>query len=87
MASAVQLQTHYSAQELRRLAKGSDDVNQSRRLLSLAAVLEGMSRADAARIGGMSKSGVTFPLGDALFLAELGAGCSPQIFGRVHSLI
>jgi transposase len=55
MASAVQLQTDYSAQELRRLAKGSDDVNQSRRLLSLAAVLEGMSRGDAARIGGMDR--------------------------------
>jgi transposase len=37
------------------LAKGSKDANQSRRLLSLAAVLDGMSRADAARIGGMDR--------------------------------
>jgi hypothetical protein len=35
MASAVKLRTDYSAVELRRLAKGADDVNQSRRLLSL----------------------------------------------------
>lgn len=55
MGSAVKLRTDYSAEELRRLARGSDDVNQSRRLLSLAAVVDGMSRADAARIGGMDR--------------------------------
>lgn len=55
MGSAVKLRAGYSAKELRRLAKGSDDVNQSRRLLSLAAVLDGMSREDAARIGGMDR--------------------------------
>src|SRR3954462_9112159 len=55
MARAVEMRTDYSAAELRRLAKGSDDVNRSRRLLSLAAVVEGMSRADAARIGGMDR--------------------------------
>lgn len=36
-------------------AKGSKDANQSRRLFSLAAVLDGMNRADAARIGGMDR--------------------------------
>lgn len=51
MASAVQLRTDYSAQELRQLAEGSDDVNQSRRLLSVAAVLDGKSREDAAELG------------------------------------
>jgi transposase len=49
------LRSDYSAAELRRLAKASKDANQSRRLLSLAAVLDGMSRADAARIGGMDR--------------------------------
>ena len=53
MPSAVPLRTDFSARELRRLAKQSRDNNQSRRLLSLAAVLDGMSREDAARIGGM----------------------------------
>ena len=33
----------------------SKHANQSRRLLSIAAVLDGMSRADAARIGGMDR--------------------------------
>ena len=55
MATAVKFRTDYSAAELRRLAKVSKDANQSRRLLSLAAVLDGMSRADAARIGGMDR--------------------------------
>jgi transposase len=36
-------------------AKGSKGANQSRRLLSLAAVLDGMNRADAARIAGMDR--------------------------------
>ena len=55
MGSAVALRTDYSASELRRLARVSKDVRQSSRLLSLAAVLDGMSREDAARIGGMDR--------------------------------
>ena len=55
MGSAVKLRTDYSAAELRRLARGSKDANRSRRLLSLAAVLDGMSREDAAKIGGMDR--------------------------------
>ena len=55
MAAALELRTDYSAGELRRLAKRAKDNNQSRRLLSLAAVLDGMSRTDAARIGGMDR--------------------------------
>ena len=55
MPAAVKLRTDYSVDELRRLAKGSKDANQSRRLLSLAVVLDGMNRADAARFGGMDR--------------------------------
>jgi len=55
MGTAVKMRTDYSAAELRRLAKVSKDANQSRRLLSLAAVADGMSRKDAARIGGMDR--------------------------------
>ena len=55
MPATVTIRTDYSASELRRLAAGSKDANQSRRLLSLAAVLDGMGRADAARIGGMDR--------------------------------
>ena len=44
MAAAVKLRTDYSAFDLRRLAAGTRHANQSRRLLSLAAVLDGMDR-------------------------------------------
>ncbi len=55
MGRAVGLRTDFSAVELRRLASASKDANQSRRLLSLAAVLDGMKRAEAAKIGGMDR--------------------------------
>jgi transposase len=55
MPSAVKLQTDFSAEELRALARRSKDVNQSRRLLSLAAVRDGMDRGSAAKVGGMDR--------------------------------
>ena len=55
MPSAVRLREDYSAQELRTLARRSKTVSQSRRLLSLAAVRDGMNRAGAAKIGGMDR--------------------------------
>jgi transposase len=55
MASAVTLRKDYSAAELRRLAAATRNANQNRRLLSLAAVLDGMNRTEAARIGGMDR--------------------------------
>jgi len=55
MPSAVRLRDDYSAEALRTLARRSTDVNQSRRLLSLAAVLDGMDRGSAAKIGGMDR--------------------------------
>ena len=55
MPSAVGIRTDFSAAELRRLAASSKHAKQSRRLLSLAAVLDGMSREEAARIGGMDR--------------------------------
>ena len=55
MAIAVKLREDFSATVLRRLAARTKNVNQSRRLLSLAAVQDGMNRTDAARIGGMDR--------------------------------
>jgi transposase len=55
MPAAVRMRTDFSANELRRLAAMTKNANQSRRLLSLAAILDGMSRTDAARIGGMDR--------------------------------
>jgi hypothetical protein len=50
MPSAVRLREDYSAETLRALARRSKDANQSRRLLSLAAIRDGMDRGAAARI-------------------------------------
>jgi transposase len=55
MPAAVRMRTDDSAGQLRRLAATTKNANQSRRLLSLAAVLDGMNRTEAARIGGMDR--------------------------------
>jgi transposase len=53
MALAVRLREDYDAGHLRALAKASRDATQTRRLLALAAISEGGSRGEAARIGGV----------------------------------
>jgi len=45
----------FTARELRRLAARAKDANQGRRLLALAAVRDGMSRGETAKIGGMDR--------------------------------
>jgi transposase len=55
MPAAVSVRRDFSASELRRVAAVVKNANQSRRLLSLAGVLDGMNRAQAARIGGMDR--------------------------------
>ena len=52
---SIELRDDYDAAELRRLAKRSRDNRQIRRLLALAAVYDGMSRTDAAQVGGMER--------------------------------
>ena len=52
MSSAVRLREDYSVRSWA-LARRSKTVHQSRRLLSLAAVRDGMDRGGAAKIGGM----------------------------------
>jgi transposase len=54
MASVV-LRDDFDAASVRRLARDADDADQARRLLAIAAVYDGMSRADAARMGGMDR--------------------------------
>ncbi len=54
MASVV-LRADFDAVGVRRLAREASDTGQVRRLLAIAAVYEGMSREDAARIGGMDR--------------------------------
>ena len=55
MPGTVQLRSDYDALRLRAFAKRSTDPRQIRRLLALAAVYDGMSREDAARVGGMDR--------------------------------
>lgn len=55
MTAAVEMREGYSAEMLRQLAAKAKDGNQARRLLALAAVREGKSREEAARLGGMDR--------------------------------
>ncbi len=68
MSAALRLREDYDAQHLRALAKASRDANQTRRLLALAAIYDGASRA-AAAIGGVARQ----PF-DKLRSAQVGGG-------------
>src|SRR6266478_1085161 len=53
MAAAIGVRGDYNAARLRELAKRSEDANQTRRLLALAAIYDGRSRTEAAKFGGV----------------------------------
>ena len=53
MAAAIGLRGDFSAERVRAAAKASSDVGQCRRLLAIAAILDGGSRSEAAKIGGV----------------------------------
>ena len=55
MPKVIAINPGHTPSALRRLAARTKDSNQSRRLLSIAAVLVGMSRSDAAKIGGTDR--------------------------------
>ena len=55
MGQAIAVRTDFTAGEVRRFAKRAKDAAQARRLLAIAAVLDGASREDAAKIGGMDR--------------------------------
>ena len=55
MPAAIVLKEGLSAEEFRAAAVAAKDPGQARRLLSLAAIRDGMSRAQAARFGGMDR--------------------------------
>jgi transposase len=54
MAAAIGLREDHVGDDLRRLARVSRDGRQVRRLLALAAIYDGASRTEAARIGGVT---------------------------------
>jgi len=53
MAAPIPLRPDFTSDDLRVEAKLTRDANQARRLLALAAIYDGGSRGDAARIGGV----------------------------------
>jgi transposase len=55
MSAAISIRDDFEAEELRVLAGRVKDANQARRLLAIAAVLDGLDREEAARIGGMDR--------------------------------
>lgn len=55
MGAAVELRQDFTAGDLRGLAAKARCACQARRLLALAAVLDGMNRTEAARIGAMER--------------------------------
>ena len=52
---SIGLRKDFTAAMVRMFAARAKDADQVRRLLSIAAIYEGMSRGDAARIGGMER--------------------------------
>jgi putative transposase len=55
MGRAIAIRTDYASGEVRQFAKRAKDAAQARRLLAIAAVLDGSSREAAAKIGGMDR--------------------------------
>ncbi len=55
MSAVAGVRDDYDALTLRGLVRTSEDLRQARRLLSLACVHDGMSRADAAKGGGVAR--------------------------------
>jgi transposase len=55
MGQAIAVRMDYTVGEVRGFAKRAKDAAQARRLLAIAAVLDGASRTEAAKIGGMDR--------------------------------
>ncbi len=55
MGRAIAVRMDYTSGKLRRLAQRAKNAAQTCRLLAIAAVLDGVSRQDAAKIGGMDR--------------------------------
>jgi transposase len=51
----IALRSDYDAARVRVTARGSKDANQVRRLLALAAIYDGATRAEAAEMGGVTR--------------------------------
>ena len=54
-STGIKLRDDFDALALRQLSRRCSDTRQVRRLVALAAIYDGMSRTDAARVGGMDR--------------------------------
>jgi hypothetical protein len=54
MARGIALRSDFTGVELRRLARRSKDAGQAHRLLALAAIYDGGTRSEAARLGNVT---------------------------------
>ncbi|MBW6421338.1 IS630 family transposase, partial [Rhizobium sp. XQZ8] len=54
MGSALSLRSDFDGARLRLLARQTRDSDQARRLLAVASIYDGGSRADAARLGSVT---------------------------------
>jgi len=57
MPRAIALRSDFDAATLRRLARRSREASQARRLLALAAIYDGGTRSEAARLGNVTLQG------------------------------
>ena len=55
MGRAIAVRTDHTSGEVRRFARRAKDGSQARRLLAIAAVLDGASREEVAKLGGMDR--------------------------------
>src|SRR5207248_2735728 len=55
MGRAIAIRTDYTSSDVRRIAQRVKNAGQARRLLAIAAVLDGATREEAATIGGMDR--------------------------------
>ncbi len=55
MGQAVTVRSDFTSGTVRRLAQRAKNAAQARRLLAIAAVLDGVSRGEAAKAGGMDR--------------------------------
>jgi len=55
MGRAIAVRTDYRSGDVRRIAQRVKNAAQARRLLAIAAVLDGAARQEAAKIGGMDR--------------------------------
>jgi hypothetical protein len=70
MGQAIAVRQDFTPAELLRFATRTKDVAQARRLLAIAAILDGAPRAEAALVGGMDRDAAG--LGDPVQRARSG---------------